>query len=202
MNNILKIILAAGTSKRYGSRNKLLEKIKKKTIVEQTIINLLKAENDKNNIKIILGYEHQKIRNVVNRYGIKSIYNKYYKKGLGSSVSRIFEDNYIYQNGIMFIPGDMPLISPLDFKSLINTFMANNSKKIICPSYRGKEGNPLIIPKLYYKKIIDLKNDKGAKNNLPKSDFIYIPSSFGTVFDIDNKYHLNKARFIIANLNL
>ena len=53
MNNILKIILAAGTSKRYGSRNKLLEK-SKKTIVEQTIINLLKAENDKNNIKIIL----------------------------------------------------------------------------------------------------------------------------------------------------
>ena len=46
----------------------------------------------------------------------------------------------------------------LFFKSLINTFMANNSKNI-CPSYRGKEGNPLIIPKLYYKKIIDLKND-------------------------------------------
>ena len=47
MNNILKIILAAGTSKRYGTRNKLLEKIKRKTMVEQTIINLLKAENDK-----------------------------------------------------------------------------------------------------------------------------------------------------------
>ena len=49
---------------------------------------------------------------------------------------------------------------------------------------------------------MDLKKDKGAKNNLPKSDFIYFPSSFGTVFDIDNKFHLNKARFIVANLNL
>ncbi len=197
INNIIKVILAAGISQRYGFRNKLLEKINKKTVIEQTLINLLHFESNSNNIKIILGHDYQRVKNVLNKYRIKIIYNKYYEKGLGASVSKIFEYNNPYQDGIMFIPADMPLISPMDYKNLIKSFIAYKSKKIICPFYKKQIGNPLIIPKRHFEKLVNLNSDKGAKHYLPKNDFVYIPSSFGTIFDVDNKYHLNRARFKI-----
>ena len=67
INNIIKVILAAGISQRYGFRNKLLEKINKKTVIEQTLINLLHFESNSNNIKIILGHDYQRVKNVLNK---------------------------------------------------------------------------------------------------------------------------------------
>ena len=43
----------------------------------------------------------------------------------------LFLKKKIYKNGIMFIPGDMPLISIKDFEKLMNTFVQKKIKSFV-----------------------------------------------------------------------
>ena len=198
-NKIIKVVLAAGLSKRYGLKNKILEKINGKTIIETILDRLIQIDSNKNNIVVIAGNNYSSLKKTLNKYDVKVFYNKNYKNGLGSSVSFIFKKK-INKNGIMFIPGDMPLISIKDFKKLINTFVQKKNK-IISPCYKKKIGNPLIIPKIYFNLLKNLKKDEGARKFLPSKDFINVQCSYGTIFDIDTKYELLKAKLLYKKLN-
>ena len=198
-NKIIKVVLAAGLSQRYGLKNKILEKINGKTVIETILDRLIQIDSNKNNIVVIGGNNYNSLKKTLNKYDVKVLYNKNYKKGLGSSVSFIFK-KIINKNGIMFIPGDMPLISIKDFKKLINTFFQKQNK-IISPCYKEKIGNPLIIPKIYFNLLKNLKKDEGARKVLPSKDFIHVPCGYGTIFDIDTKYELLKAKLLNKKLN-
>ena len=198
-NKIIKVVLAAGLSKRYGLKNKILEKINGKTIIENILDRLIQIDSNKNNIVVIGGNNYNSLKKTLNKYDVKVFYNKNYKNGLGSSVSFIFKKK-INKNGIMFIPGDMPLISIKDFKKLINTFVQKKNK-IISPCYKKKIGNPLIIPKIYFNLLKNLKKDEGARKFLPSKDFFHVPCSYGTIFDIDTKYELLKAKLLNKKMN-
>ncbi len=198
-NKIIKVVLAAGLSKRFGLKNKILEKINGKTLIEIILDRLIQIESNKNNIVVIGGDNYNALKKTLNKYNVKVFYNKNYKNGLGSSVSFILKYK-IYKNGIMFIPGDMPLISTKDFKKLINTFV-HKKNKIISPCYKNQIGNPLIIPKIYFNLLKNLKKDEGARKFLPAQDFIHIPCSYGTIFDIDTKYELLKAKILNKRIN-
>ena len=198
-NKIIKVVLAAGLSKRYGLKNKILEKINGKTVIETILDRLIQIDSNKNNIVVIGGNNYNSLKKTLNKYDVKLFYNKNYKNGLGSSVSFILKKK-ISKNGIMFIPGDMPLISIKDFKKLINTFVQKKNK-IISPCYKKKIGNPLIIPKIYFNLLKNLKKDEGARKFLPSKDFIHVPCGYGTIFDIDTKYELLKAKLLNKKLN-
>ncbi len=198
-NKIIKVILAAGLSKRFGLGNKILAKINKKTLIETILDRLIEIDSNQNNIIVIGGNDYNSLKKTLKKYNVKIFYNKNYKNGLGSSVSFIFKKK-INKNGIMFIPGDMPLISKKDFKKLINTFV-HKKNKIISPRYKKQNGNPLIIPKIYFDLLKNLKRDEGARKFLPSKDFIHVPCSYGTIFDIDTKHELLKAKLLNKKLN-
>ena len=198
-NKIIKVILAAGLSKRFGLSNKILAKINKKTLIETILDRLIEIDSNQNNIIVIGGNDYNSLKKTLKKYNVKIFYNKNYKNGLGSSVSFILKKK-INKNGIMFIPGDMPLISIKDFKKLINTFVQKKNK-IISPCYKKKVGNPLIIPKIYFNLLKNLKKDEGARKFLPSKDFIHVPCGYGTIFDIDTKYELLKAKLLNKKLN-
>ena len=198
-NKIIKVVLAAGLSKRFGLKNKILEKINGKTLIETILDRLIQIDSNKNNIVVIGGNNYNSLKKTLNKYDVKVFYNKNYKNGLGSSVSFIFKKK-INKNGIMFIPGDMPLISIKDFEKLINTFVQKKNK-IISPCYKKKIGNPLIIPKIYFNLLKNLKKDEGARKVLPSKEFIHVPCGYGTIFDIDTKYELLKAKLLNKKLN-
>ncbi len=198
-NKIIKVVLAAGLSKRYGFKNKILEKINGKTVIETILDRLIQIDSNKNNIVVIGGNNYNSLKKTLKKYDVKIFYNKNYKNGLGSSVSFILKKN-INENGIMFIPGDMPLISIKDFEKLIKTFIQKKNK-IISPCYKKKIGNPLIIPKIYFNLLKNLKKDEGARKFLPSKEFIHVPCGYGTIFDIDTKYELLKAKLLNKKLN-
>ena len=198
-NKIIKVILAAGLSKRFGLGNKILAKINKKTLIESILDRLIEIDSNQNNIIVIGGNDYNSLKKTLKKYDVKIFYNKDYKNGLGSSVSFIFKKK-INNNGIMFIPGDMPLISTKDFKKLINTFI-HKKNKIISPYYKKQIGNPLIIPKIYFNLLKNLKRDEGARKFLPSKEFISVQCSYGTIFDIDTKYELLKAKLLNKKLN-
>ena len=63
-HKIQKILLAAGQSKRFGEKNKLLAIINGKPIINH-ILDTLFEIFDHSEIIVIVGYEHQIIKNLI-----------------------------------------------------------------------------------------------------------------------------------------
>ena len=59
-NIIKKIILAAGSSRRYGKTNKLVQIFQDKPIIKH-VIDVLLEENDPKNLLVVVGQEKSKI---------------------------------------------------------------------------------------------------------------------------------------------
>ena len=198
-HNILKIVLAAGNSKRFGSKNKLLQKLAGKKVLEHTIENLLQIFDSKE-ILVITGFENQKIESCLKKYKVFCSFNKNYDQGIGCSIAHALKnyESLLALDGVMIIPGDMPLISTNDYKKIVNAFKQINKNKIVCPLHKNIEGNPLILPKSIFGLLKNLKKDQGAKSYLLKKDIFYVNTGYGTIFDIDSLKDLQKAKSLIS----
>ena len=72
---IKKILLAAGSSRRYGDKNKLTEKFKGKYLIQHIRDTLLKVF-DPCELLIVLGYDAKVIKDLINNKDIRIINNK------------------------------------------------------------------------------------------------------------------------------
>ena len=193
---IKKIVLAAGSSTRYGKKNKLIQYIHDKPLINHTIDKLLSIY-DPSEILIVIGYEHDTIISFINNPKIKFIYNHDYKKGIGTSISAGVRELELTIKGAMIIPADMPIISTKDLIKLQNKFLELNCSKVIFPRYKSQIGNPVLLPKNYFKILENLKEDCGAKSQIKKNDIVTVNADIGTIFDIDTISNLNTAKSIL-----
>ena len=190
-NIIKKIILAAGSSKRYGKTNKLVQIFQDKPIIKH-VIDILLEENDPNDLLVVVGYERSKIINLINNPNIKIVNNIDYEKGIGTSISCAMRHLEDYIQGVMIIPADMPFISKVDLRNLENKFIELNSTKVVFPKHESNLGNPVILPKSYFDILTNLKADEGARSQIKNKDYVTINAGIGTTLDIDTKEEFNK----------
>ena len=190
---IKKILLAAGKSNRFGEKNKLSEIINGKPIINNILDTLLKIFAPSEMI-IIVGHEHKIITNLINNKEIKILENSDYKKGIGTSISLAIKNLETNIQGVMIIPADMPYINAMDLINLENKFLEYNCEKVIMPQYNLRTGNPVILPRIYFNMLKSLKDDFGAKSLIRKKDIINFETGIGTIFDIDTRDDLAKAK--------
>jgi len=189
INRIDCFILAAGMSKRMGNQNKLLKKINNNTVLNQTLKNHI--ESKINNINLILGHQKNIVLEYVDQNKVFIIENNNFKSGMLSSILKIDENISDDTKGVLISLADMPLVTSEDINKLINIFNENNQKIICIPEYKGKLGNPILLPKEIYKDLIKnkskLSNDKGLKKLIldKKYDYIRVSLSEGVTKDFD-----------------
>ena len=185
-NNIKKILLAAGESKRYGDKNKLSEIINGKPIINH-ILDTLFEVFDPSELIVIVGHEQNIIKNLIFNKDIKILENKNYRKGIGTSIALGMNNLNSDIDGVMIIPADMPYINSKDLINLEKKFMELNCVKVVMPEHNYRTGNPVILPRNYFKTLKSLKDDFGARSLIRKKDIITLKTGFGTIFDIDTK---------------
>ena len=190
-NIIKKIILAAGSSRRYGKTNKLVQIFQEKPIIKH-VIDVLLEENDPKDLLVVVGHEKSKIINLINNPNIKIVNNKDYEKGIGTSISCAMGHLEDYIQGVMIIPADMPFISKVDLRNLENKFIELNSTKVVLPKHGSNLGNPVILPKSYFNILTNLKADEGARSQIKNKDYVTVNAGIGTTLDIDTKEEFNK----------
>jgi len=180
-------ILAAGTSSRMGSVNKLIKKINRIPLIEKTITNYLNSNIDK--VSIITGYEDYKINKIAEKHSIKTYYNRKYKTGILSSINLAVKKVNNKSSGIILGLGDMPLVSKKDLNPLIDNYKKERCRKIFVPICYGREGNPIIFPTNVIKKIISKvkseEKDKGLKGLIKRYNYKTIKSSKAVLKDFD-----------------
>ena len=192
-HNIKKILLAAGESKRFGDKNKLSEMINDKPIINHVLDTLFEIF-DYSELIVIVGHEHKLIKNLIFNKDIKILENINYKKGIGTSIALGVKYLETDIDGVMIIPADMPYLNSKDLINLEKKFMELNCVKVVIPEHNFRIGNPVILPRNYFKTLKSLKDDFGARSLIEKKDIITFKTGFGTIFDIDTRDKLTKPK--------
>ena len=193
---VKKLILAAGSSKRFGKKNKLAEIINGKSLINNILDTLLKVF-EPNELLIVVGHEYKKIITLINNKDIKIINNRNYKRGIGTSISTGVRELDFVVKGVMIIPADMPFILAEDLQRLERKFLEFDCQKVVLPKYKSTIGNPVILPKSYFGILKNLKEDFGGKSKIQDIDVVTVDTKIGTVFDIDTTTQLEKANIKI-----
>lgn len=157
------IILAAGESTRFGRPKQLLQ-LKARCLVEWVLDAALASELSR--IILVLGYAHQKIQKALGKKlrhaKLQIEINPHFQKGQSHSLQVGLSSVIDAFPAVMFLLADQPLVDAAAINCLLNKFWSAD-KDICVPTFRGKRGNPSIFSQKFYKHIMKIKGDIGAR---------------------------------------
>lgn len=180
------IILASGFSKRM-KRDKLLIEIGGNKLIERVI----KACVGSNLDDIILVYRNLEVKEIGEKYNIKTIYNE--KAHLGQSEGlKLGVKEAIEAKSYMFLVGDQPFLTSELIDILVKEYKESNLP-ILMPYYNGLRGMPIIISSIFKDELLNITGDKGGRDivekNISKVKKVYIEEGI-LGMDIDNQEDL------------
>ena len=167
MNNIQHLLLAAGASKRMGKPKQLLA-WGKETLIEHQIRTLLETNHK---VSVVLGAYAGKISEVIKKFPIEIYTNKNWATGMGSSISyglKMLLDKHPNVDALLISLIDQPLIKSTHFKKMTDLFQPGNNEIIVSYAEKGWSGSPVLFDKVYFKELLKLKGDEGAKSIVQK----------------------------------
>ncbi len=152
------IILAAGSSRRFGS-NKLLHKVKGRCIIEWSISAISSANFWKT---AIITPQTIDLDGFIPE-GMLKLVNENYRDGIGTSIvtgTRHFKGG---ADGILYLLGDQPLVTGEDLRNLLHQFYLKPDR-IIAGSVNGELRNPIVFPSSLFDELLTLRGDRGARD--------------------------------------
>jgi molybdenum cofactor cytidylyltransferase len=153
------LIMAAGSSRRFGSDKRLAKLSTGETILAQTVKNIAAANLD---YKIAIAAKD------------KVYFSQFYsadtllliehsQQGIGQSIAEAIDsikNNYPH---CLICLADMPYILPSTYQAIAN---AIHHYDAVIPNYNGNKGNPVAISSSLYKPFSLLSEDKGGRDIL------------------------------------
>lgn len=131
------VILAAGFSSRANAFKMTLD-IEGKTVIERCIETFYPFCS---RINVVVGYRKELIIDKIKDMDkVNIVVNENYKDGMFSSVKEGFKA--VNGERFFFTPGDYPLISTETCRKMLRC-----TKDVVIPSYKGKNGHPILISK-------------------------------------------------------
>ena len=191
------IMLAAGSSRRMGTDNKLLCQINNTTILEHSLNNF--AQSKLKEIILVLGHEAETIaalpvvQKLKNEKKLSIVINENYADGMGTSLSAGVaaigtNDGGNNVDACLIALGDMPFISTKTIDKIIDAGSAEKEKAIIVPQYNGKNGHPVLWKKQFFTALSGLNKDQGAKDIIAENKTLVKNISVddkGVIQDVD-----------------
>lgn len=143
MGEVTAIIVAAGLSRRMGTRNKLLLPFGDVPMIRHMVSMYYAATNGR--VVVITGHHANEIGKALEGSCAETRFNPDYVQGRPTSVAcglraaNDFED-------ILIGLGDQPLLTPDDIQSLLSAHAAADRSRISIPTVDQKRGNPILVP--------------------------------------------------------
>ncbi len=157
------VILAAGESTRYGQPKQLL-RLKDKYLIEWVLDAALNSRLSK--IVLVLGHSHQEIRQALGKkLQHPKLFTKIspqYKEGQSHSLRTGLTAVKNDFAAVLFLLGDQPLLNSATINALLEKFWSTE-KDICVPTYRGKRKNPAVFGRRFYRNLMDIRGDRGAR---------------------------------------
>ncbi|RMD95582.1 MAG: dUTP diphosphatase [Calditrichaeota bacterium] len=190
------LVLAAGTSSRMGSANKLFLKIKNKTILSHSVENVLASRVS--HIMVVVGANRKTAEIELANFKVQVVFNKNYKQGMSTSLKAGLMALPGEATGVLILLADQPNLQPGTINRFVETF-TRNPEKIIAGKYQNMVGNPVLFPKKYFSELLQIEGDVGARSVLQKhlNEVITLELPEDEILDIDTPDDFEKLTHII-----
>lgn len=176
------VVLAAGLSRRMGE-TKLLLPMGCKTIIEHVVDNV--RLTGVGEVIVVLGHAGDQIKQALADRDVTFRMNSRYGEGQGSSVAAGAAAVHPESSGILFLPGDQPLLGPECLNTLIREF--NRTKPLIVRAV--EPGIPTIFSTRLRPELVALQGDTGGRQLVEKykQEVLTVPVDPGAIaMDVDN----------------
>ena len=160
-------LLAGGNSKRMGKDNKLLVEIEGIPLVRKIVLEMLNSNLD--GCQVVLGYEAEKVAEVLKDLPVQFLVNPLWKNGQASSLKTAVENLDTEVSDLLVMLADLPGVTSKHIKYLIeNHFEDRSSNNIITvPCHKGQRGNPVIWSEAFFPDLVKLDGDTGGRVLFP-----------------------------------
>jgi len=162
MNSTGIIILAAGSSSRFGSTKQLVH-FKGKTLLQHTIEEATEAGAEP--IIVVTGANANEISKEIKNEKIEIVFNKDWEQGMASGIiiglKKAISLNNKMEKAIIAVC-DQPFISSSLFQQLYQK-QNESAKYIVACCYADTIGTPALFTQKYFDVLMKLKGDEGAK---------------------------------------
>jgi molybdenum cofactor cytidylyltransferase len=159
---IAALVLAAGRSRRMAPHNKLLVVDKTgKTMIARVVDNVLSSLARP--VLVVTGHMAEQIEHSLGGRPVRYVHAPDYAEGLSASL----------KSGIAALPpdsaaaivclGDMPLVTGRMIDRLLEAYNPAEGKLIVLPTFRGKQGNPMLWDRRFFAEILAISGDTGAR---------------------------------------
>ena len=156
------VLLAAGTSSRFGEANKLLATVDGDPLVRHAARSLAAADVD--SPVAVVGHGADRIERALDGLGFSVVYNPDYEQGQATSV-RVAINALDDVTAAVFALGDMPCIRPQTTTALVAAYRAGRGTALAA-AHEGERGNPVLFDSYYFDALADVEGDVGGRHIL------------------------------------
>lgn len=193
--NTALIILAAGSSQRFGQVDKLNADMHGQTLLAHS---LAVYDTIPFAYKIAVTSPDSQIDDICRNAGFDIVVNKFARAGMGSSLATgvaALCANGVYEHACIGL-GDMPFINPDTIRMMLKA--VDTSHSIVVPQYNGQDGHPVIFSAMHFASLRKLNGDKGGRGIIAAcpNTLHFAVNDAGINRDIDTPEALEEARKI------
>src|SRR5690606_32041350 len=142
-SRVAALLLAAGSSLRFGKGNKLLADVAGRPLICWTAAAIVASRISE--LVVVTGPEPESIRAALAGLPARFVHNPDHLAGMGGSVAVGVRALGANCTGVVICPGDMPAITPELVDALIGAFEETGCHRIVRPVMPdGRPGNPVL----------------------------------------------------------
>jgi molybdenum cofactor cytidylyltransferase len=157
------IVLAAGRSRRMAPLNKLLVADQKGLPMISRVVDNVLASRAKPVI-VVTGHERDRVEEALAGRGVIFAHADEYAEGLSASLKAGLRAVPPEAEGILVCLGDMPLVTGEMIDRLLSHFDPEEGRAIVQPTFRGKQGNPMLWSREFLDQMLEISGDIGARH--------------------------------------
>ncbi len=162
MSRVAGVVLAAGTSSRFGPENKLLASYGGQPMLRCVVETALATELDP--VIIVTGHDAGGVQQALHGLDVVFAHNAGFETGQASSLKTGIAAVPDGCAGAMILLGDMPDVSAAVINQLLDEFAGEAC--IVVPHHGGVRGNPVILGRGSFNELDKTAGDKGARDLL------------------------------------
>ncbi|MBB3898827.1 NTP transferase domain-containing protein [Roseococcus suduntuyensis] len=156
------LVLAAGRSRRMAPLNKLLVADTQGVAMIARVVDSV-LESGVRPVLVVTGHERDRVQEALTGRPVIFAHAEDYAEGLSASLRAGLAALPEGAEGVLVALGDMPLVTPSVIQRLVSAFDPEEGRAIVQPTFRGKQGNPVLWGREFVPAMMEITGDVGAR---------------------------------------
>ncbi|HRN83736.1 MAG TPA: nucleotidyltransferase family protein [Hyphomicrobium sp.] len=194
MDSIGAVLLAAGSSSRFGDENKLVADFEGQPLIRH--VASIVSESGVGDVIVVTGHDRDAVEAALDGLPVRFVHNEDWSAGMGRSIARGIRALRPDTPAAFIVPGDMPFLTAALLEALAGRYADAEGTRVVVPTTEdGRQRNPVLWPRRCFDDLASLDGPEGGKALLQRHwpEALLVPIADASVFtDIDTPDDLKK----------